>query len=52
MMKNNLQAMIAGIFAISGSILIGYGSNWMIGTGMFLCLQAIAGFAEYYGKNN
>lgn len=34
------------IFMVIGSVLIGFGTNWMIGAGVFFLMWALAGLLE------
>jgi hypothetical protein len=46
MSVNQIKAIFVLVFMIVGSILIGYGSNWLIGFGVFFCLWSLAGILE------
>jgi len=43
-----LKAILVIIFALVGSSFIGFGTNWMIGIGVFFCLWSLAGMLEGY----
>lgn len=44
--KQRYKMIFTVIFWIIGSILIGYGTNWMIGTGVFFLMWSLAGLLD------
>jgi hypothetical protein len=48
MSMKQIRAIFVLAFAFFGAILIGFGTNWQIGTGLFLCMLAFEGTIKEY----